>query len=184
MHMRIISFSKNKLKISILLIQKEKAVHEESFETFADCYSDMFQLKTLTVVRKSHKLKCDIRALQGLVFLMSNDVPHYTPMQCQAAIPFRGISSQAKQPSYSPVNFKQNISSRLHKEEHHREGLRQLLYSPAEREDPTMSSCCRSMQPGDEFRHENMQQEAWGCNKLLILLSDTVRPNWERLFLT
>lgn len=36
-----IIFSKHKLKLSILVIQKEKAVHEESFETFADCYSDM-----------------------------------------------------------------------------------------------------------------------------------------------
>lgn len=147
------------LRVSTLVIQKGKAVHEEAFEPFADWYCNILQLETITVVRKSHKLKCDIRALQGLVFPMGNAIPHHTPIQCQIAIPFSSISSGANQPHYSPVNFRPNISSQPHKKEHHREGLSQFSTALLREKVLPDSLAVNPLQAEDELREENMQQE-------------------------
>lgn len=81
-HKRVINSSKTQTKALYFGNVKSKAVHQGSFETYFSCYSDKFFSENhRTVIRRSHKIMCDIRVLQGLVSLTGDDIHHYTPIQ-------------------------------------------------------------------------------------------------------
>jgi len=116
---------------------------------------------------------------------MANDMPHYTPIQCQTAIICGGISSEANQPPYSPVKFRHNISGQPQKEEHHRERVSLVAPQPCwgrrYHHIPLRAMQCRQ---GMSLEKKTCSRKFWGYAKLFILLSGAVRPNWEHMFLT